>query len=82
MDDKKSGGAPSSTAGSKAKAVMKGEAEADVGKEVEETFEDPPIPDLAFNHKWTVWEQYETKGRMNYTETMMKVALFTDPINI
>ena len=45
-----------------------------------EVFEDPPLPDLAFNHRWTVWEQYENKGMKDYVDTMMKVAWFGDAI--
>ena len=47
---------------------------------VEEEFEDPVIPDIAFNFQWTVWEQYDNKGIADYTATMMKVAWFGDPI--
>ena len=75
----KSGGAPSiNLGGSKVNALLTGEADTD--KEVEENFEEPIIPDLAFNHKWTIWEQYDGKGSHNYKETMMKVAWFADPI--
>eukprot|EP00343_Euplotes_focardii_P008377 CAMPEP_0205822844 /NCGR_PEP_ID=MMETSP0206-20130828/14280_1 /ASSEMBLY_ACC=CAM_ASM_000279 /TAXON_ID=36767 /ORGANISM="Euplotes focardii, Strain TN1" /LENGTH=204 /DNA_ID=CAMNT_0053119465 /DNA_START=10 /DNA_END=624 /DNA_ORIENTATION=+ len=47
---------------------------------VTETFEEPEISDLAFNHKWTVWEQIESKGMKDYADTMEKVAWFGDAI--
>ena len=47
---------------------------------VTETFEDAPIPDLALSHKWTIWEQIDSKNTKDYALTMEKVAWFGDII--
>lgn len=45
-----------------------------------EVFEKPEIPELALNHKWTIWELVETKGQANYNAGMEKVAWFGDAV--
>ena len=48
-------------------------------KDIEEVYEDPEIPEFKLAQNWTLWEQYDWKGK-NYTETMSKVAWFGDLI--
>ena len=48
-------------------------------KDVQEVFNDPEVPETELAHRWTLWEQYDSKGK-SYTETMSKVAWFGDLI--
>lgn len=50
-------------------------------EEFEETFEELKFPEMAFQDKWTLWEQYETKYSSDYKNTMQKVACFNDPVS-
>lgn len=45
-----------------------------------EVFEEPKIPELALNHKWTIWELLEAKGHGSYSAGMEKVAWFGDVV--
>ena len=78
MDNNSGAGHYGSFASDKVNTMLSSKGE--TKKVITETFDEPIIPDLAFNFRWTVWEQYESKGMQDYTDTMMKVAWFGDPI--
>jgi len=81
MDDKENG-PPKFGVGGKINDLPpeKREFREEPSEPITETFEEPVIPDLAFNHRWTVWEQIESKNHKDYASTMEKVAWFGDAI--
>lgn len=50
-------------------------------RKFKEQFEELKFPELEFQDKWTLWEQYESKHSSDYKKTMQKIACFNDPIS-
>ena len=50
---------------------------------MEETFEDPIIPEIKFRSDWTLWEHYENAGGepIDYQLSMCKACWFNDMIS-
>jgi len=50
---------------------------------LEETFDEPCLPDLKFKNSWTLWEHYESTNRdeMDYASSMCKTCWFNDLIS-
>lgn len=50
---------------------------------IEETFDDPIIPETKFNSDWTLWEHYEAAdgASVDYTQSMCKACWFNDLVS-
>ena len=56
------------------------QAEPEQSATMEETFDEPLLEALKFNHPWTLWEHYESQGsgKMDYASSMCKACWFND----